>query len=130
MKNIIYSLFLSFSLIIYSNPVPIPIDIDVNTIAVPETTSATITIDEGSQTSINLNDYTTGNPDSFTIVSQPVQKAAQNGFQDYGNGSFVYTHNGSEAPSDSFTFTATNGDGTSNTSTITIELFLNVIMLF
>ena len=122
MKNTIYSLFLSFSLIIYSNPVPIPIDIVVKTIAVPETTSATITIDEGSQTSINLNDYTTGNPDSFTIVSQPVQKASQNGFQDYGNGSFIYTHNGSEAPSDSFTFTATNGDGTSNTSTITIKV--------
>ena len=67
---------------------------------------------------INLSNYTTGSPDTYTIVSQPVQKTSFN-----GNGStYTYVHNGSEAPSDSFTFKATNGDGDSNTSTITINV--------
>ena len=114
MKNTLSSLFLLISLLIYSNPYPI----NVNVLVAPETSSATITINEGATVNIDLSNYTTGSPDTYTIVSQPVQKTSFN-----GNGSnYTYVHNGSEAPSDSFTFKATNGDGDSNTSTITINV--------
>jgi len=122
MKNLLSLIFLTTSLFIYSNPVSIPIDISIKNIAAPETSSATITVAEGSTTQINLADYTTGSATSYTIVSAPVHKSANNGFQDNGNGFYTYIHSGSEAPSDSFTFKATNGDGDSNTSTITIKV--------
>ena len=120
MKNIIYSLFLTFSLIIYPNPVPIPIDIVVKTLAAPETSSATINVNEGSTTIIDLSTYTTGSPTGYSIVSDPVHKSTNSGGL---NGDYYsYTHSGSEAPTDSFTFKASNSDGDSNTSTITINV--------
>ena len=122
MKNLLSLIFLTFSLSIYSNPVVIPIDISVKNIAAPETSSATITINEGSTNTINLADYTSGSPTSYSIVTNPVQKAVDNGFLDFGNGTYQYVHNGSEAPTDSFTFKATNSDGDSNTSTITFKV--------
>ena len=126
MKNSISTIFLFLSLLIYANPVPNPVPISTNIIAAPETSSATITINEGSTTSINLSDYSTvsgsDSIDSFTIVSQPVQKSTDNGFVHNGNGNYTYIHNGSEAPTDSFTFKATNADGDSNTSTISFKV--------
>jgi len=119
MKNTLSTLFLLISLLIYSNPHPIPIDIVTTPlVAAPETSSAAITINEGATVNINLADYTTGSPTSYTIVSQPAQKTSFDG----NGGNYTYVHNGSEAPTDSFTFKATNADGDSNTSTITINV--------
>ena len=55
MKNILSSLFLLISLLIYSNPHPIPIDIVTTPlVAAPETSSAAITINEGATVNINF----------------------------------------------------------------------------
>ena len=120
MKNILSALFLTFSLFNYSNPVPISLHYSSSILAAPETSSATITVLEGSTTQINLSDYTTGSPTSYSIVSETVHKSSNsNGL---GGSTYYYTHGGSEAPSDSFTFQATNSDGDSNISTITINI--------
>ena len=120
MKNILSALFLTFSLLNYSNPVPISLHYSSGILAVPETSSATITVLEGSTTQINLSDYTTGSPNGYSIVSETVHKSSNsNGLID---STYYYTHGGSEAPSDSFTFQATNDDGDSNISTITINV--------
>ena len=121
MKNIFSSIFLFFSILIYSNPDPI----STSKIVAPETSSATITINEGATVQINLSDYATissGNIDEYEIVTQPVHKATNNGFVHNGGGQYTYTHNGSEAPSDSFTFKAKSGNDESNISTITISI--------
>ena len=121
MKNIISSFLLIFSLFIYSNP-----DSKSNPIIVaPETSSASITINEGATVQIDLSSYSTissGNIDSYEIVTQPVHKSTTNGFFANGGGLYTYVHNGSEAPSDSFTFKATSGNDESNISTITIKI--------
>ena len=120
MKNILSALFLTFSLLNYSNPVPISLHYSSGIFAAPETSSATITVLEGSTTQINLSDYTTGSPNGYSIVSETVHKSSNsNGLID---STYYYTHGGSEAPSDSFTFQATNNDGDSNISTITINV--------
>ena len=123
MKNFFSLIFLTTSLFIYSNP---PVDLIVKpaksspAIAAPETSSATITVLEGSTTQIDLASYTTGSPTGYSIVSDPVHKSTNSAGL---NGTYYsYTHSGSEAPSDSFTFKASNGDGDSNTSTITIKV--------
>ena len=129
MKNILSLFFLTFTLLIYSNPI---FNISSNAVSnsssksimhfeAPTTSPASITILEGGQVEIDLSEYTEGSADSYTIVSQPNQKA-ENGFQDLGNGRFSYQHNGSEAPTDTFTFKATNGNDDSNISTITINV--------
>ena len=129
MKNILSLFFLTFTLLIYSNPI---FNISSNAVSnsssksiihfeAPTTSPASITILEGGQVEIDLSEYTEGSADSYTIVSQPNQKA-ENGFQDLGNGRFSYQHNGSEAPTDTFTFKATKGNDDSNISTITINV--------
>ena len=120
MKNILSALFLTFSLLNYSNPVPISLHYSSEILAAPETSSATITVLEGSTTQINLSDYTTGSTNGYSIVSETVHKSSNsNGLI---GSTYYYTHGGSEAPSDSFTFQATNDDGDSNISTITINV--------
>ena len=120
MKNLLSILFLTISTLIYSNPVPISGPISTSSVAAPETSSATITVLEGSTTQIDLASYTTGSPTGYSIVSDPVHKSTNSAGL---NGTYYsYTHSGSEAPSDSFTFKASNGDGDSNTSTITIKV--------
>ena len=121
MKNIFSSFFLIFSILIYSNPN----SISASKIVAPETSSATVTINEGATVQINLSDYATissGSIDEYEIVTQPVHKATNNGFVHNGGGTYTYTHNGSEAPSDSFTFKAKSGNDESNISTITISI--------
>ncbi|MGY8948915.1 MAG: hypothetical protein ACKVIV_02640, partial [Flavobacteriales bacterium] len=110
MKNFFSLIFLTTSLFIYSNP---PVDLIVKpaksspAIAAPETSSATITVLEGSTTQIDLASYTTGSPTGYSIVSDPVHKSTNSAGL---NGTYYsYTHSGSEAPSDSFTFKASNG---------------------
>ena len=121
MKNIISSFILIFSLFFNSNP-----DTKSNPIIVaPETSSASITINEGGNATILLSDYSTissGGIDEYEIVTQPVHKATTDGFVHRGGGEYYYTHNGSEAPSDSFTFKAKSGNDESNISTITINI--------
>ncbi len=120
MKNLLSILFLTISTLIYSNPVPISAPISTSSVVAPETSSATITVLEGSTTQIDLASYTTGSPTGYSIVSDPVHKSTNSAGL---NGTYYsYTHSGSEAPSDSFTFKASNGDGDSNTSTITIKV--------
>jgi len=125
MKNLLSLIFLSSSFFIYSNPLVDlsidPIKSTINVVA-PVTSAATITVLEGSTTQIDLSSYTTGSTDSYTIVTQPSQKAAEGGFEDLGNGIYSYTHSGSEAPTDQFTFKATSGTDVSNISTITINV--------
>ena len=92
MKNIFSSFFLIFSILIYSNPNPI----SASKIVAPETSSATVTINEGATVQINLSDYATissGSIDEYEIVTQPVHKATNNGFVHNGGGTYTYTHN-------------------------------------
>ena len=57
MKNFLSTLFLTFSLLIYSNPIPIPISgamVSNNTLAAPVASAATLTVTEGGSININL----------------------------------------------------------------------------
>ena len=123
MKKFLSLIFLTLSFLIYSNPIAIHYNYSksVKHFAAPVTTPSSITIDEGDQITINLSSYTTGDVDSYTIVSLPSQ-IVEGSFTSNGGGSYTYVHNGSEAPSDSFTFKATNDNEDSNISTITINV--------
>ena len=123
MKNILSTLFLTISLLIFANPPENPtLNSELSVSAAPVTSAATIAVNEGGTVEINLADYTSGAVDSYSIIAQPNQKATNNGFEDLGNGTYRYTHNGSEAPTDKFTFQATSGNDLSNISTVTLSI--------
>ena len=60
-----------------------------------------------------------GSPLTSVLVSGP---ASASSFTLNADGSFTYTHNGSEAPTDSFTYKANDGALDSNVATVTITI--------
>ena len=89
-----------------------------NALAAPVASAATVTVTEGGSLNINLASYIEGSFSSVTIGTQPNHSTGT-----ISGSSFTYTHNGGEAPTDSFTFSAKNGDGDeSNTATISIKV--------
>ncbi len=86
----------------------------------PLTTAEGSTLSVPQSSGVLTNDTTTGSaPLSAVLVAGPANASTFTLNQD---GSFDYTHNGSETTSDIFTYRASDGTNTSNTATVTITI--------
>ena len=89
-----------------------------DTITVAE--GGTATLLDGGAASVLANDTGLGDvPVTVSLVSGPTQSAA---FSLNADGTFSYTHNGSENFSDSFTYRVTDNDGQTSDATVTITI--------
>ncbi|MCM8881758.1 MAG: tandem-95 repeat protein [Candidatus Thiodiazotropha sp.] len=97
---------------------------DATPIAVADTITvaegATITTLNGGSSTVLNNDTGLGDtPVTVSLVTGPIQSAA---FSLNADGTFSYTHNGSENFNDSFTYRVTDNDGQTSDATVTINV--------
>ena len=91
---------------------------NADTITVAE--GGTATLLDGGASSVLANDTGLGDtPVTVSLVTGPTQSAA---FTLNADGTFSYTHNGSENFSDSFTYRVTDNDGQTSDATVTITI--------
>ncbi|SDS30716.1 tandem-95 repeat protein [Christiangramia echinicola] len=90
----------------------------------PVANNDTLSLEEGATETVDLADNDTDIDGTLDLASIVIVSAPANGsLVDNGDGTFDYTHNGSETTSDSFTYTIEDNDGAvSNIATVTITI--------
>ncbi len=106
-----------------SNPAISPLVpvINAKVSSLPVTSADGYTVNEGNTLTVNAASGVLANDVSASAMTATLGTNVSNGTLTLSaDGSFVYTHNGSETTSDSFTYFATNGTGTSAAVTVII----------
>ena len=116
----------SFNNILFNGPGSVAITplvpvINATLSSLPVTSADTYTVNEGYTLNVNATSGVLANDVSGSAMTASLGTNVSNGTLTLSaDGSFVYTHDGSETASDSFTYFATNGSGTSAAVTVII----------
>ena len=97
--------------------------INVSLSALPSVSPDAYSVNEGNTLTVNAANGVSANDLSGSPMTVALNTSVQNGTLALApDGSFVYTHNGSETASDSFTYIATNTTGSSSSVLVTITV--------
>jgi len=97
--------------------------INVGFSAAPTALADSYSVDEGTTLVKNAAEGVLANDISGTTLTATLVTTTSNGTLSFAaDGSFTYTHDGSETTSDAFTYTATNSEGTTAPAAVTITV--------